>query len=65
MVGRKEVGAKRGDEMRGFIIVSNAGDMTDCGPAKALHDSFTMGQLGSRGMDEGFRKQMVVSGPVR
>ena len=37
MAGRKEVGVKRG-EMRGLIIVSNAGDMTDCGPAKALHD---------------------------
>ena len=62
MAGRKEVGVKRG-EMRGLFIVSNAGDMTDCGPRRP----FTMGQLGSRGMDEGFRKQqeMVVSGPVR
>jgi len=68
MVGRKEVGAKRGDEMRGLIIVSNAGDVTDCGPAKALHDGAVGIERNGRRIQEtgngGFRTGPVKAGKM-
>ena len=58
MVGRKEVGVKRGDEMRELISV------VEC-ERHGLRRPFTMRRLKSRGMDEGLGEQGMVSGSVK